>query len=299
MTQSTLSPHGPAAAEIAGLSWVLFVAAGVIVAAVVVAIALALRGSTRTREWLARERTIVGAGIVFPVAALSVLLAYAHVIGNRLHAEALPAVRIEVTGEQWWWRIVYLDADRRPEWETANELHIPAGLPVEFVLRSADVIHSFWVPSLAGKIDMLPGRANRLVVTATDAGTYRGQCAEFCGGPHASMGLHVIARPPAEFAAWRAAQREPAAAGGLALFELRCGACHTVRGTPARGTRGPDLTHVASRRYIAAGTLANTEDGMHSWLADSQHAKPGNLMPAMRLTDVELQAVAAYMATLR
>ena len=298
MTQSTLLAHGPAAAEIAGLSWVLFVAGAAIFVVVLAAAALAVWGKAPVREWLARERIVVGAGILVPVAALSLLLGYVYVIGNRLHAEPVPALRIEVTGEQWWWRVRYLDANGRPEFETANEIRIPAGSAVELTLNAADVIHSFWVPSLAGKIDMIPGRSNRLVVTATTPGTYRGQCAEFCGGPHALMALHVIAEGQNEFDAWRDRQRRPAT-GRLAFFDLRCGACHAVRGTDAAGTRGPDLTHVASRRYLAAGTLANTPDGMAAWLADSQHAKPGNLMPAMRLTDAELKSVAAYMAALQ
>ena len=298
MTQSTLFAHGPAAAEIADLSWVLFIAGTAIFIVVLVVVGVAVRGRAPAREWLARERIVVGAGIVFPVVALSLLLGYVYVIGNRLHAEGVPALRIEITGEQWWWRVRYLGSNGRPEFETANEIRIPAGSAVELTLNAADVIHSFWVPSLAGKIDMIPGRSNRLVVTATAAGTYRGQCAEFCGGPHALMALYVIAEGTAEFEAWRERQRRPAA-GGLAFFDLRCGACHAVRGTAAGGTRGPDLTHVASRLHIAAGTLANTPANMSAWLADSQHAKPGNLMPAMRLTDAELQSVAAYMATLQ
>ena len=175
MTQSTLSAHGPAAAEIAALTWILFIAGAVIFVAVLAVIAVAVLGRAPARAWLGRERIVVGAGIVFPIVTLSVLLAYLYAIGERLHAEPVPAVRVEVTGEQWWWRIRYLDANGQPDFETANELRIPAGVPVELALKSADVIHSFWVPSLAGKIDMIPGRANRLVVTASHEGTYRGQ----------------------------------------------------------------------------------------------------------------------------
>jgi cytochrome c oxidase subunit 2 len=159
------------------------------------------------------------------------------------------------------------------------------------------VNHSFWVPALAGKVDMITGRPTRLRFAAAE-GVSRGQCAEFCGGPHALMALHVVAQASEEFDAWRVRQRRPAAAGH-ALFSARCGACHAVRGTEAAGTRGPDLTHVASRLFIAAGTLPNTPGGMAGWLADSQHVKPGNLMPSMQLAPAELQSLADYVSGLR
>jgi cytochrome c oxidase subunit II len=154
------------------------------------------------------------------------------------------------------------------------------------------------VPALAGKIDMIPGRVNRLVVTAAEGGIHRGQCAEFCGGPHALMALHVVAQSDEEFRAWREQQGRPAASRH-ALFNARCAVCHAVQGTEAAGNRGPDLTHVAGRLFIAAGTLPNTPGNLAAWLADSQHAKPGNLMPSMRLTAAELQSLAAYLATLQ
>ena len=292
--QSTLSPRGAAAAEIAELSWVLFAGGGAILLLVVLAVVLAARG----RAWLSGERFVLAAGVAFPVLVLSALLLYVYAIGQRLHAEPAPEIRIDVTGEQWWWRVRYLDATGKPEFETANEIRIPAHTAVELTLRSADVIHSFWVPALAGKIDMIPGRANRLVVTAAEEGIHRGQCAEFCGGPHALMALHVVAQSDQEFRAWREQQRRPAVSAH-ALFNARCAACHSVRGTEAGGTRGPDLTHVAARLFIAAGTLPNTAGNMAAWLADSQHAKPGNLMPSMRLTAAELHSLAAYMASLQ
>jgi cytochrome c oxidase subunit II len=292
--QSTLSPRGPAATEIAELSWVLFAGGGAILLLVVLAIVFAAQG----RAWLSSEKFVLAAGVAFPVLVLSALLLYVYAIGERLHAEPAPQIRVEVTGEQWWWRIRYLDAAGKPEFETANEIRIPSGRSVELTLRSADVIHSFWVPGLAGKIDMIPGRANRLVVTAAGEGTYRGQCAEFCGGPHALMALHVVAQSVADFMIWKENQMRPAASSH-ALFSARCGACHAVRGTEASGSRGPDLTHVAGRLFIAAGTLPNTPGNMAGWLADSQHAKPGNLMPSMRLSAMELQSLSAYLATLK
>ena len=295
---SVLDPQGPAAASVSDLAWLLFVAGGAILVLVTVAGALALFGGRKARAWLSSGRFVAAAGIAFPVVALSALLLHLYAIGGRLEAATSAALRIEVTGEQWWWRVRYPEAGGAPAFETANEIHVPAGVPVELVLTSADVIHSFWVPQLAGKIDMIPGVENPLVVVATREGVYRGQCAEFCGGPHALMALHVVAQGRADFEAWRDAQRRPAAAGD-ALFVDRCGACHAVRGSPAAGARGPDLTHVASRLTLAAGTLANSPEGMRRWLADSQHVKPGNLMPAMRLTDAELASVATYLASLR
>jgi len=170
---------------------------------------------------------------------------------------------------------------------------------VELSLVSADVIHSFWVPSLAGKVDLLPGRSTRLHLTADRPGVYRGQCAEYCGGPHAKMAFHVIAETPEGFEAWRKNQRRPAAAGN-ALFAARCATCHTVRGTSAAGTLGPDLTHVGSRMSLGAGTLPNNEGTLAGWIASSQHIKPGNLMPSFKdLTGEELRALAIYLEALK
>jgi cytochrome c oxidase subunit 2 len=286
--QSILSAHGPAATAIAELAWVLFAGGAAILLAVLVLTAYAV--SARP-AWLAREGFIVAAGIAFPVLALSVLLAYVYVIGSPNAAPSGASLKIEVIAEQWWWRIRY------PGFETANEIRIPAGRPVELVLRSADVIHSFWVPSLAGKVDMIPGRDNRLRLIAQKAGEFRGQCAEFCGGPHAKMALHVIAEDPERFETWTKNQLQEVRSSH-ALFLARCAVCHTVRGTAAAGTRGPDLTHVASRRFIAAGALPNTQGNLAGWIAGSQHIKPGNLMPAMNLSGVELQALAGYLASL-
>jgi cytochrome c oxidase subunit 2 len=296
--QSILSPHGPAAAAIAEMTWVLFAGGAAILVLVLGLTAHALSARPQRRAWLARERFVIAAGIAFPVATLSALLLYIFVAGERHEAAAEPALRIEVTGEQWWWRVHYLDAAGQREFETANEIRLPVGSPIELTLRSADVIHSFWVPSLAGKIDMIPGRVNKLRLSAAAPGVYRGQCAEFCGGPHAQMALHVVAQSAEDFDAWRVNQQRPAATGH-ALFAARCAACHTVRGTPAAGRLGPDLTHVASRVFIAAGTMPNTPGNLAGWLADSQHVKPGNLMPAMRLGAAELQSLLTYLATLK
>ncbi len=303
--QSALSPQGAAAVDIAQLAWLLFAGAGVIFALVIALAVLAAYGPDRTRARLATRRSVVGWGIVFPAVTLTALLAYTlHVAAAIKQGSASPRLRIEVVGEQWWWRVHYLDARGIVDFATANEIRIPVGVPVELVLKSADVIHSLWVPSLAGKMDMIPGRANRLGITAERAGTYRGQCAEYCGGPHAHMALYVIAEAPERHDAWLRAQRAPAqpdaAHGGRLFSERGCGVCHTVRGTPAVGTLGPDLTHVGSRVSIGAGILPNDAPSLERWISASHTTKPGNLMPRMDVHPAaELRAIADYLLSLR
>ena len=298
--QSALEPHGPEAAAIARLTWILVVGAGAVLALVTVLAILSLRAP---RPWLASTRAIVAGGIALPTVVLFALLAYATVAVPRPFSSEPAAARIRVIGHQWWWEVRYLDAGGAVEFATANEIRIPAGLPVDLELESADVLHSFWVPSLAGKLDLVPGRTNRLRIAAHGPGLYRGQCAEYCGGPHALMGLHVVAEEPARFEAWRAAQRAPAPAGparGRELFASLCAGCHAVRGTPAAGRLGPDLTHVASRVALAAAALPNDDASRRRWIAAGQHVKPGNLMPQYpELTEEEVGALAAYLAALR
>jgi cytochrome c oxidase subunit 2 len=290
---SVLDPQGPAAAAVTEIAWVLFVGGGAIFLLVLI---LGVQAIVAPRRWLASEAFVVAGGIVFPVLVLSILLVY--VLGHS-SSNKEPAIRIEVVGEQWWWRVRYLDAAGKTDFATANEIRIPAGRPVELVLRSADVIHSFWIPSLAGKVDMIPGRTNRLRLSADREGMFRGQCAEYCGGPHAQMALYVIAETPDRFAAWLEAQRRPAASSNT-LFNARCAVCHTVRGTPAAGTRGPDLTHVGGRASIGAGLLPNNPGTLAGWIASSQHLKPGNLMPEFKeLSAEDLKALAAYLEGLK
>lgn len=285
---SVLDPQGPAAAAVAEIAWVLFAGGGAIFLLVLI---LGVQAIVAPRRWLASEAFVVGSGIVFPVVVLSALLVY--VLWGHSSSNAEPAIRIEVVGEQWWWRVRY------PGFETANEIRIPAGQPVELILRSGDVIHSFWIPSLAGKVDMIPGRTNRLRLAAEREGVFRGQCAEYCGGPHAQMALYVIAETPDRFAAWLEAQRRPAVSSH-ALFNARCAVCHSVRGTPAAGTRGPDLTHVGGRTSIGAGLLPNNAGTLAGWIASSQHLKPGNLMPSFGdLSAEELRALAQYLEGLK
>jgi cytochrome c oxidase subunit 2 len=210
---------------------------------------------------------------------------------------------VEITGHRWWWEIRYRDADH-PNFvvTTANRLVIPTGIPVRLELKSDDVIHDFWVPKLGPKMDMVPGKTNVTWLNARDAGTYRGQCAEYCGLEHARMGLDVAALSPANFTRWMIAERAPAVVAdsrGRALFLNQCAACHTVRGTAAAGIYGPDLTHFASRPRIAAGVLPNTVAGRGRWLADTQGVKPGALMPQVPLDDVDRAAVVHYLGTLQ
>jgi cytochrome c oxidase subunit 2 len=292
--QSALAPAGPEAAVLAELRWVLFIGAALIFAVVMALVAWSLRGPRAVRE----QAFIVGGGIVFPTVTLAILLVYTLVRGEQIQAPAEAALRIEVTGEQWWWRVRYVGADGRVDFETANEVRIPAGKPVLLELKSADVIHSFWVPALAGKLDMIPGRTNRLRLLATRPGEYRGQCAEYCGGPHAFMAFFVVAEEETAYERWAANQRRFSEEAN-AQFVQHCGTCHAVRGTPAAGTRGPDLTHVASRKTIGAALLPMNKGAIAGWITSSQHLKPGNLMPSFQhFRGEELRELAAYVESL-
>jgi cytochrome c oxidase subunit 2 len=291
--QSALAPRSDVAAGIASLAWWLFAGAAVIFVAV---FALTWLAASSRPRWLATERAIVVLGVVVPVLALAVLLVGSLSIAA---AGARPAsLRIGIEGHQWWWRVRYLDAHGALLFETANELRVPVGVPLEITLASADVLHSFWVPNLAGKLDLVPGRVNRLRLVVNTPGTFRGQCAEYCGGQHAHMGLYVVALAPDEFERWRARQRQPAAHAN-ATFAARCSACHTIRGTSAQGTRGPDLTHIGSRLAIGAALLPRNTGTLAAWIATNQHLKPGNLMPSFAdLGTDELMALARYLDAL-
>ncbi|HEY5409104.1 MAG TPA: cytochrome c oxidase subunit II, partial [Caulobacteraceae bacterium] len=213
-----------------------------------------------------------------------------------------PALAIEITGHQWWWEARYLSDQPGQVFVTANELHIPVGQPVRLKVASADVIHSFWVPTLTGKTDTIPGRTNVSWMQADRPGAYRGQCTEYCGEEHAKMALYVVAEAPATFDAWRRAQLAPSAATALpgqATFEARCGACHTVRGTSAGGVVGPDLTHLMSRATIASGILPNDVANLSGWISNPQALKPGSAMPATNLNGTQLTEVVAYLETLK
>ncbi|HEY0834281.1 MAG TPA: cytochrome c oxidase subunit II [Azospirillum sp.] len=303
--QSALNPGADHAAAILDLSVVLFVGAAVIFVGVMALALYAVAASPNrfpgARAW------VIGGGILFPVVTLSVLQVHEFAIARRLSAATADTVRVEVTGYMWWWDVRYPGAGPEGGVRTANEILVPVGRPVEFVVKSADVIHSFWIPSLAGKIDMIPGHVNRLTLTADKPGTYRGQCAEYCGAQHALMAFHIVAVPPGRFDAWLAEQARPApepagpalAAGRDTFLKLGCGACHRVAGTRAQGMIGPDLTHVGGRLSLAAGTLPNTRDAFARWIADAQHVKPENRMPSFDVMDREtLLALADWLESL-
>lgn len=306
--QSALTPQGPAARAIAEISWAMFWGAAAILLLVM---GLALYAVYRNphKKPPSANAVIVAGGVLFPVAVLSALLAWGvQAMANLRAFEHDGAVRIEVVGNQWWWDVHYLDGAGGAVVATANEIHIPLATPVHVSVRTNDVIHSFWVPKLAGKIDMVPGRTNRIVLQADSPGVFRGQCAEFCGAQHARMALFVIAEPVESYRAWLAHQRAPAPApadpaamrGRDAFVEHGCIACHTVRGLGAARARGPDLTHVASRRMLAAGTFDNTPDNLIAFIARSQQIKPGSGMPSHpHLDQATLQALAAYLGSLR
>lgn len=302
-----LDPAGPFAGPLNTLAWVLFAMAGAVLLVVLVALGVALFGPRRWRKRLGGETLVWIGGLAFPVVVLSALLIYGLGLTSRLSDEPRPGeMRVRVTGEMWWWRVAYLDGQGREALRDANEVHIPVGRPVVFELESADVIHSFWVPRLGGKVDMIPGRRNLMRLQADAPGVYGGQCAEYCGGPHALMGLVVVAHEPAAFEAWRARQIAPAAGvgaphPGVQVFDRAgCGACHTVAGTSFNGLAGPDLSHVGSRRTLGAGILPNNHGTLAGWISDSQGIKPGNRMPAYPvLTGQELRDVSAWLESLK
>jgi cytochrome c oxidase subunit 2 len=254
-----------------------------------------------------RMKSVVGAAVAATVLIILALTIVSFLTTHELSSADSSALNIRVRGYQWWWEITYLDARSNQVFNTANEIHIPVGRTIHLELSAADVIHSLWVPDLAGKQDLIPGRDNSLTFTARETGVYRGQCAEFCGVQHAHMALLVIVEPPDVFERWRQAQLAPAIqptapeqlAGRKVFLSKPCVACHTIEGTAAAATIGPDLTHVASRRYIAAGLLQTTRGTLAAWIADPQTLKPGNNMPAVSLDPTELKAVSAYLAALR
>jgi len=218
-----------------------------------------------------------------------------------------PALTLTVTANQWWWDVRYDTADPSKIVRTANEIHLPVGVPVQVMLKSNDVIHSFWVPNLAGKQDLIPGRTTDVQLLPRTAGLYRGQCAEFCGIAHALMALDITVESKADFQRWYAAQLRPAAppktslqlAGYRYATTRECATCHNIGGTPASGQVAPDLTHFASRRSIAAGTLPMNKGNLYGWIADPQSQKPGNRMPTVGLNAPELHALVAYLESLK
>jgi cytochrome c oxidase subunit 2 len=309
--QSALDPAGLQAARIEWLWWLMFWVTAIVFVAVVGAVGLAVRRGRSATDARPAQSTLFNSVATASGVSLVVLigLLFASVLTGRAIGRS-PTGRplvIKVTGHQWWWSIEYLDDAPSQQFTTANELHLPVGRPVVLNLVASDVIHSFWVPRLHGKRDLIPGRLNTLFVQADEAGIFRGQCAEYCGLQHAHMGLTVVAEPPDDYERWAAAQRlgaadasDGAAMSGRDLVEHGpCGMCHTIRGTSAGARTGPDLTHFASRSTIGAATLPNTGENLRRWIANPQHIKPGNRMPATGLSEEELRRVVAYLETLR
>jgi cytochrome c oxidase subunit 2 len=318
-TQSVLDPVGPLAASTARLWWFSLSVATVVYLLTITALCWALARARRREQSIteppldpvaAESRMTRGVGIAIgaTVVILLVFLGYDLSVGRTLSPipKAHP-LTIELTGHQWWWEATYADTSVHDRFTTANEIHVPVGQPVLFLLSSNDVIHSLWVPNLAGKKDLIPGYTQSFWFRADSAGTYRGQCAEFCGHQHAKMAMFIIAEPLAEYQRWVLAQRDTAhtpldsvAAHGREVFLTgTCAMCHAIGGTTAGSHAGPDLTHLASRRTIAAGSLPNTRGNLAGWIIDPQGIKPGAKMPPNLLRPNDLDALLTYLQSLK
>jgi cytochrome c oxidase subunit II len=308
--QSMLAPAGAEASAIAHLWWVFVWACTAVYVLVLIAAAAAVlhrrRGDPNDQAGGRAAMGVVVAAVGVSVVILFTLLTSSIVTGRQLQPRNDARVNITLTGQQWWWAVEYPSDVPSQIVRTANEIHIPVGSPVLITLRSVDVIHSFWVPNLHGKKDLIPGHETTITVRADREGIYRGQCAEFCGHQHAHMALLVVAESPQQFTAWLEAQRKPSVEprspaeqrGQQVFLQGPCIMCHTIRGTDAGGRVAPDLTHLASRRSIAAGTLPNTPGHLAGWISDAQRIKPGTRMPTMAIAAEDLQSLVQYLQTL-
>lgn len=301
-----LTPAGVEALRDAPLAWALIIGGALIFVGVTTLLLLAASPRARPlrpRWWL------VGGGLVLPGLVLGTLQAF-----NQGDLARLPpgvgaeTLVVGVSARLWWWELRYTDPATGAQIVTANELRLPTGRRVRLGLASDDVIHSLWVPALAGKVDLVPGRVQQLTLQVDTPGAWRGPCAEYCGTAHARMVLHVVAETPAQFDAWLAAQAAPAREpdnaqqrlGRAAFLDLRCGACHTVRGLVQAAVAGPDLTHLAGRRHLGAGTLPQSAATLRRWITDVQAHKPGALMPSFgEVESHRLDALVAYLQSLR
>jgi cytochrome c oxidase subunit II len=313
----TLFPATGYARDVATLWWVMFGVATAVWIAVVTAVIIAARRRRPIIEGNApflgeespRTRKAVFAAFLATAGILFFFMGYDFVLGREtpqhVHRGGLD---VTVQSRQWWWEFIYNDTVPELRLVQPNELHVPVGVPVNLIIKSSDVIHSVWVPRLAGKQDAVPGYTGALTFVAETSGRYDGVCAEFCGAQHANMRFLVIAHEKKEFDDWYAASRAPApaapadsllAAGQRAFLSGSCSTCHTIAGTPAFGTRGPDLTHVGSRLTLASGALANTRENMLRWIIDPQAVKPGTQMPPANLPSETLPAVVAYLRSLK
>jgi cytochrome c oxidase subunit 2 len=306
---SIFESAGPQAARLSSLGWTMIAIATVVF--------LVVMGILLYAIWRRRQSPAIDgppepvnerAWVLYGGAAIPALvLAFVFVLTLGAYRSSAPdrdpTLTVEVIGHQWWWEVRYPDQHI----ETANEIHLPVGQPVKILLRSADVIHSFWIPNLAGKTDLIPGQLNATWLQADSAGTWRGTCAEYCGVQHAHMALSVVAQPAGEFSRWLANEQSPAPApadsevleGMHAFLNTQCVYCHTVRGTAAQGNVGPDLTHLAGRLTLAAGTLPNTRGNLSGWILNPDRIKPGTKMPPVSLSGDQLQAIVAYLESLK
>lgn len=313
--QSALDPAGPRAAAVETLWWFMFAVATLVVVLVVVTLAhgaFRRRATTEDPAGPAMDHKLTRwvAGAV----ALTLVIQVGFLVANFGVGRAMVGsdpgrspVVIDVIGHQWWWEVRYHDSLPSNLVTTANEIHVPTGRPVLLRMTSRDVIHSFFAPNLFGKKDLVPGYVTQTWFQADRPGVYRGQCAEFCGHQHAKMAFFVVAEPPSQFAQWLAGQRSPAPTpadtlqqrGQLVFMAGSCSLCHAINGTPASGRMGPDLSHLASRRTIAAGTLLNTPGNLGGWVVDPQGIKPGTYMPPNNLDPADLRALLAYLESLK
>ncbi|MGH7649788.1 MAG: cytochrome c oxidase subunit II [Gemmatimonadaceae bacterium] len=311
---NTLGRDGVTGSSETSLGWFLLICSCAVTLIITVLVCVA---ALRKRRAVPGDRVVAGSpgfqwilwgGMLIPAVVL--VVAFVFTIGTLdavASPERAPAATIHVVGHQWWWEVRYEGSSFGQSVVTANEIHVPVGEPVRLELSTSDVIHSFWVPELAGKTDLIPGQTNAMWIEARHAGVFGGTCGEFCGAQHAHMQIRVIADPPDKYQAWLADQREPATTAatpstsdGLRVFMTSgCANCHTIRGTGAGGGVGPDLTHIASRTTIAAGTLPNTEANLIGWIVGAQAIKPGSDMPAMSIPSRDLQTLAAYLETLK
>ena len=319
--QNALNSAGPQADNIAGLWWLMFVVCSIVFVLVMIALLLAIKKRTREQQFDStpilepqpeqerRRRNVVVTCVVITAIVLFVFLIASFSAGRSMSAQTASktGLTIDVTGFQWWWEIRYQDVDASNIFTTANEIHIPVGVPVTLNLRANDVIHSFWAPNLAGKKDLIPGKANTLWIQANKPGVYRGQCAEYCGLQHAHMAFWVVAESQEQFNAWRQNQTQTSVTpttdsqkrGQQVFLSSTCVMCHTINGTPAASNVGPNLTHIASRNTIGAATLSNTRDHLYQWVKDSQSVKPGNRMPQHNLAEADFQALLDYLQSLK
>jgi cytochrome c oxidase subunit 2 len=310
--QSVLNPIGPQASAIAGLTWTFFAICGVVYVLVLAAAGWAIFRrripSDDAPETSTRLGLVVAAAAGLTVTVVVILSVTSVVAGHGLTSPSgRGAVNVDVIGHQWWWEFQYHGGSPSELVNSPNELHIPVGVPVVVKALSRDVIHSFWVPNLHGKRDLIPGFETYTWIQADKPGTYRGECAEFCGHQHAHMAFQVIAEPMEAFQSWLQQQRKPAPQPSTAeqqrghdvFMAGTCATCHTIRGTDAGSRIGPELTHVAARQRIAAGTLPTTREHLLRWIFDSQSIKPGNRMPPNPLPNEDLQALVTYLETLR